>query len=327
MIKSESFDNLLRQNPVARFEVARANQHSRPRRPSRIFAIIGVLLSVWILGVLIWMGLQKLPADLNDMGTIFEPLRRPVWILVSIALVFHFFIITRTLSVSMRATITRNHAAAWDALLMTGFDARRLVLGKWWAVLHIMWKQFLLLAIIRAGAIVATGAVLLNVDGKPLVYLNSQFEIAPVLGMSLAALCVFMLTLINAPFTAAAGVLASFFNRNQSPGMMTGFAVRMTAALLPVMMILPVIVFYSLTSEPGTAVDLPAISVLETFGLVMITMVDNGLLSNATLANPLDGGFAVFIPAAIISIMVYAILTWGLLRLAVLVAHRQGVAK
>jgi hypothetical protein len=59
-------------------------------------------------------------------------------------------------NISLRTLMLASHSIAremevgnWDSLVLTGINSRLIVMGKWWAILRCVWKDYLFLALLK----------------------------------------------------------------------------------------------------------------------------------------------------------------------------------
>jgi len=315
-------DRLIK-NPIATFEI----QHTPHQLAwlNRVAFLVGIPIALWVISLLVWLAWRHTPEQFTQLDPVLDWLQTPVMLLVVLGILLHIQTIAQTLNMSVSTKIRRTHTGAWESLLMTGIDARRLVYGRWWAVVRLTWRRFLMLGVIRAGAVLGLGMVLMNNGTRSFVYLDAGPSSAPGLDAALAALFVFALTLVNGAFTAAAGVLGALLADDTAPRMVTATASRAGALLLPLFLPLIPISGFLLVSDALNDSASVTVFILQIIGMVQATLVDNGVLLGGMFANPLDQGSGVFVPAGLIALAVYAGLVWGVLWVAQVSARRQGV--
>lgn len=322
-----SLPDRLLNNPITVLEKQQATQpRSRTERLAMLFAIP---TAFWLIGILVWLAWRNPPWQFIRLDIVLDWLQTPITLLVVYGILLHVQTVGKTLSLGVHAVITRTHTGAWESLVMTGIDARRLVYGRWWAVVQLTWRRFLLLGIIRAAAILGLGMVLINNGSRAFVYVSEGPSVSPTLDALLAVVAIVTLTVVNGMFTAAAGVLGSFFARAESPGLFTAIAARIGALLLPLLLILLPVFMFILRDMDNNIFeqDTPIFLVLETFGMTLATLVDNGVLLGMTQSNPLDQGTKMFIVVLLLAVGIYWGLLWGMLWVAQIIARRQGVAR
>ncbi|MEP7289463.1 MAG: hypothetical protein ABI947_27250 [Chloroflexota bacterium] len=59
----------------------------------------------------------------------------------------------RTLTLASHTIARETQSDSWDSLVLTGLDARQIVLSKWWTVLRCVWKDHLAAALLKIGLV------------------------------------------------------------------------------------------------------------------------------------------------------------------------------
>lgn len=249
------------------------------------------------------------------------------WTITAIATV-HVVTITRTLGMAADSVRREKLVGTWDNLLLTNVNARQLVLGKWWAVVCKVWKDYVRLAALRVGITIAIGVVYLSSypqAANVVLIPGGQPSAMPLLDGLLACVFVVAFTLVNGLFTAAAGVTGSFLSRVHNPGLLTAYTIRLTAVFVPIIILFSPI-FYLLITV-GTPFH------LEEYGgysipamWAQLTLLDNGTLLSSVLANPRDDATYPLVPVAIITLLTYLLLTLALLQAGTWIARKQGAS-
>jgi hypothetical protein len=201
------------------------------------------------------------------------------------------------------------------------------VRGKWWATVRHMWRPYLMLGILRALCVIWYGASMTHSYISYASYYNNERYVsgaqilpAVLLQALLAGGAVLALTLANLCFTAACGVTA--FNKRSSIALARAIGTRILIIIgigLLCFLVLRFWVSYSYSySYPNVIPAIVAVS--------LITLIDNGLTVGSQIAaydfygfsgiSSINSAFAIFIPAAILALLLYALLTFLLLRLA-----------
>ena len=311
-------------NPVARAEhkhLLRAVPVQRPlrRRFSQAF-----LYGVVVLGLLL-VGYALVHALFTIETTAPYSLRSAAVGFFLFTLTLHFSTLSKTLALASDTVLREKSVGTWDTLILTDVDARQLVLGKWWAVVCMTWRSFAWLAILRATTSVLLGVLIFSMDNNYILWFDRQPAASPLLDIFFAVMLMVSFTMMNGLFTAAAGVMASFLGRTNSPGLVTAQAVRMTVALLPVIILMVPVVYFLVKYTPPVDVDdigpLPMIIVW-----IQITFLDNGFLHTTMMANPLDSTGWGFLLVGVFCLPLYGLLTVGMLRFAEFLAYKQGAS-
>ncbi len=217
-------DHRFSANPIARAELTYQTR-SRPqvRRWKRVTTRLILILALTLACIL---------AGGEFAGALLyrdpDPISRAFGVLnilpVATAFILHFVLMIQTLSLSANSVAREKQANNWDMLVLTGVDSRQIIRGKWWATVRRMWPMYAFLGILRAAVIMWIGASVSRV----FVYsypVAPNIHIPTPLHFLVSAASVFILTMLNLPFTAACGVSA--FNKRSSIGLARAIATRL----------------------------------------------------------------------------------------------------
>ncbi|MCB9454424.1 MAG: hypothetical protein H6671_00390 [Anaerolineaceae bacterium] len=235
----------------------------------------------------------------------------------AVVMTLHFVLMFQTLSLSANSIAREKLKQTWEVLILTGIDARTVVLGKWWATVRRMGRQYLLLGLLRACIIGWVGAATTR---SLYAYYASAYggvnRITPP-GLSyflLLVLVVMVFTLANLGFTAACGVAASAQSRQPVMALIRAFAIR-TGFLVGTSLALGLLVaqfqiYFFVAGVNG-----------ELFGvlpLVVVGLVDNGATSAMTLVSYGTPGVqaGAILLMVLMTLALYGGLTWFMLRQA-----------
>lgn len=281
--------------------------------PGRLLMLLAVMLALILYGgELAGALLYRDPTPIGDFFGV------GVGLLMIFTAALHFALMFRALALSANSIARERQGRTWDTLVLTGIDARQIVLGKWWATVQQLWRQYALLAVLRAGVIVWMAAsssrlVTLIVASSSSYYLGTyNFAMPSPLNLLLAGGLVFALTLANLGFTAAVGVAASGEARSGMLALVR--AIFMRGALLVIAAFLLMWLSGTLALLSFPAAEFPS----RVAGLLL----DNGATLVGELAayrsdyywwgsNP-----ASVLPAGLLGLAAYALLTWAVLMLA-----------
>jgi ABC-type transport system involved in multi-copper enzyme maturation permease subunit len=324
-------------NPVAQREL---NYQQRAANA------LGTLRLQWVYRVVYYPALAlALLVFLSELGAAVQPgeehsaalvLNVIVIFALVVALLMHLYLLLQTLIRAATSIAREKQAGTWEDLLMTGTDARRLVVGKWWATLRGLLGGYGLLIPLRAGVVVWLGAVF---DRTQALHIESVSDfVAP---GPLAFLGTFPViaafTLGSALMVAAVSVLASILCRR----MVEALALALTLTVLVL-----VGTFAALAVLPRLVIDDSIVAaewrdVASPFAEnVLLTWLDNGMSLTSELVNyqteyetPSPQFVAdqyasrktvVWLLTFTTCIGLYGLLTWGTLRVAQGIAVRQG---
>jgi hypothetical protein len=251
----------------------------------------------------------------------------PLLLLASFTLFTHFAVVFRALTMAAGSISREKRNGTWENLLLTEVNARQLVLGKWWAVVRATWRDFVLLAALRAGLTVGLGAcgyLLLAERVFGFDFFTGAHAPAATRDILLAAGLIALMTLANALFTAAAGIAASLVSLRTASGTMAAQSLRLAAISLPALIILP-LAAVTLSQLPVIELGGETAEALKPLILFQFSMADNGTLLGVALANPFDADSATYVQLGLMVLALYTTLTGLLLGLAWFSARRQGV--
>lgn len=247
----------------------------------------------------------------------------PAMITLAVMGVLHFRILLATLLLASDAIAREKRGRTWDSLLLTGLDARQIIIGKWWATLRSVWRDYAFLALLRAGVVVGLGAGLSQISlrvnaavGGPVV--NARPDAGEVL---LVGVMVVAYTFANAGFTAAVGLAASALSRRNSNGTIA-FALSILARLA---MVLGTVGIIAVAAE--AMVGSGHAQIMRLLNLLWLTILDNGTVLTSQLTDYGNEDKGLVLMVLLIGLALYALLTWAALWMAVRLAVRQNALR
>lgn len=313
-------------NPVAQVEHTHLNRALPVRRPlfERGMVLINTLLITWAVGMILAVVIHVASSTQSNMYRIPSGMQQMVIWLAVITLIGHFRTIFRTSVIASDTVLREKMSGTWETLILTDVGTRQLVLGKWWAVVCMVWRSYALLALLRTAAVLGVGSMIFSSPANVVFRYSETPSDIPLLNLIVAGVLIVMFTMLNCLFTAASGVVGSFLGRKSSPGVTTAIATRGTAMTIPILLLLIPIIVLLIKYEPPIFLDqfgpVPIVAIWT-----LVNLVDNGTLHASMLANPLDSVDGIFYGALLLSMFIYVILTLILLRFGMFIAHRQGV--
>lgn len=146
-----------------------------------------------------------------------------------------------TLGLSANSIAREKQGKTWDALLLTGVDARHLVWGKWWATVRTLWKDYALVGMLRLGMVAWLIAAT-----------SSEFFFRPFLpglsaGMAyllVGGLVAVLYTVLDAMLTAALGLVAALADFRTGIAAVGALIIRVVMLFAP--LAIPPLVFTQL---------------------------------------------------------------------------------
>jgi hypothetical protein len=327
----EKQNHLFSDNPITRAELSYQQQPTPQRRRwrrlfgwiSRAVTIFAYVLAFCVLASEVVMALLNLNVQrgLDGSFDVVESMGVLNFVPICVVVVMHFSLMIQALSRSANSVARERQANNWDILVLTGIDASRIAWGKWWATVRYLWWPYLRLGLFRAAIIIGYGLSM----SRPYYYYyanqnyNRPDVITPTLPHFIVAtffICV--LTFANLFFTAACGVSA--FNKRSSIAMARAIGTR----LLILIAIIMVTVFIGWLLFRG--MDYIGFNVVQQIGLrSLLTLFENGVSLGGELVSyrydvSIYGDYpdtsTLWFPGVLISLAVYGLLTWLLLRFA-----------
>lgn len=313
------------ENPIARAERDHIDRYVRAH-PRRRWIMIGL---VALGGVASAVSIGLTLTD-SGFGPLIDELRAfyPVIALAFVTLFVHFMLLYRLVNLAGESVVREKRGKTWESLILTGFPARRFVLGKWLAVLHAVRVEVLMLAILRAVLCIGLGQTLFSGDMLNLAGMAAVPVAQPLPQIVLAVVLIVLFTLVNALFTVAAGVAASFVARTGGASGQTAMAFRMTGLLFPVVLVTGAAVYwlYEVVGvDSGGTVDVITGDVIMGISLSQLSLIDNGSIVTGLLASRASHDTDLLLAAALVALAMYALLTGFMLWLAVRLATQQGM--
>ena len=314
------------ENPVAQAELDHLRRITVSRSALiRIFTR-GLFIVMNVISLLIVALVVSRAVKTPDTYYEYSEIIIQVVVLLMVYTVFmHFQVMFRTLGIASNTILREKQSHTWETLILTNVNARQLVLGKWLAVIYIMWKSYTWLAVLRVGASLGFGAIILSNDRNIILWFRNQPTLSPVRDLVYAIVLVILFTFANLLFTAAAGVIASLLGRVNSPGIATGQATRLGVLIVPILLFMIPIIYYFVTlTPPITNEKLGPFG--EFIAWVEISILDNGSLLTSILSNPQDSVASTFVPAGLVVSSVYLVLAAVLLVVGQWIAKKQGAS-
>ena len=137
------------------------------------------------------------------------------------------------LALASNAVVREHQNNTWDLLLLTGLSARRFVLGKWWASVLVLRRDFISVTILRAGLVsllfLSPQSVLVRGDSGPVALLAAYL---------LALLLALVYSVLDAQFTAALGVLGGLSGRSTGVSLLLRLGALVLAGLALAVLVL-----------------------------------------------------------------------------------------
>jgi hypothetical protein len=329
-------------NPITRAELNyQARSVPQGRRWQRFvgrltltlaFVLAGILAGGEIVGALLFRD----PEPINQFVGVGALLP------FGVVLALHFGVMLRTLILSSNSIAREKQANNWDILVLTGINARQIIRGKWWATMRRMWRAYLLLAALRVVMIIWYATYVSRNNFYSLMYYYLHYGYTPASPVAVptfahflaATVMVFIFTMINLPFTAACG-LSAISARARNSALVLARAISTRLLLVLGLSVGTLAIMSFMWSNLATRGGVHPWSIDTTLFIqtVTVTLLDNGLTNASQLTqyrtNPssFDRRTEFVLPNMLVSIAIYVLLTWLLLRLAEWLAVRQNALR
>jgi hypothetical protein len=251
----------------------------------------------------------------------------------------HLQAATRTLILASQAIARETESGNWDNLVMTGLNARQIIMSKWWAVLRCVWKDHLFASILRCGLVIGLGqyfnAVYIGACyrhlGGGLCYMTdvyyypySNFSFSS-MSMFLPIIIIIAFGIMEAGFLAAIGLYTAMFTKNRV------IAMAWAVTLRGLMIVSAILLFFLLANRSQKIYDQhdnyavrwfmntqERLNTLGTVQLSLSTFADSGtLISTDVIRRSWNYDYWLTrLVSTIIMLLVFASLTQFALKLA-----------
>ncbi len=141
--------------------------------------------------------------------------------LVTMNIALYLVVILITLGLSSNSITRERKSKNWDVLLLTNVNSRQLVWGKWWASMHALWGDHVMVGLLRMGMI--GGLVSFHANRLPPGVAGLSPEMTHLFILSGIMIA---FTIIDAAFTTAMGVAIPLSNWSGSVIFAVVIAVR-----------------------------------------------------------------------------------------------------
>ena len=303
---------VLNDNPVVWAERSFQQTMTLPRSTRRFTVLISsVLIMALVSSLALALEPQLAAAGAIPPDDLHEALRSWFGVLAIILFVLlmvqHLSLATFGLQVAAVAIPREKQGRTWESLLLTGIDARWIVVGKWWAAVQRVLIGYRPLLVLRF-----LGVLWLALASE-MTDFYAWYEPPSSMIIIVYAALIAIFPPIYAAFSAALGLLAGLIMSSQTAAVRIGGLLHLGTIMLSLALLFVLVaVTYRLNSS--WTVVIPA---------VFLTPIDSGML---TLLSLLTGGsnsaLSYWIGIAL-CILLYAGLTLLTLRIAQALAVRQ----
>lgn len=306
-------------NPISRAEHTYQQRSARPlsrwrRWLNRLVMLLGVTVALILFGGLLAGALSQ-----RDPLPIAQKLNPLPNLLLILAASYHLLLMFQTISLSANSISREKEAQTWDMLVLTGIDARQIVRGKWWATVQRQYPAYLLLGLLRIGAVsglaLGFGSFLYYASGY---YYNQQIQLPHPLTIVFSAVLGMGFTLANLGFSAACGVLASASSKRSPIAIARGFGNQILLSLVIAIGFLFIVSRLMFVNSVSTGLY----SVYSILVQAVGSLIDNGLtlttsplyvdyfFNGQNVASPIEPLAFDWIIAGLLSLLLYAFCIW-----------------
>ncbi len=308
-----SLSQVLTDNPIVQAELNH-QQRSTPthkwRRWRTLYELglaVALLSSVALLIAPQVVPLTGIPAgDLNDLlrgwfGMV-------VILLGGLIMIHHLAFAVAGLQLASTSIAREKQGRTWESLLLTGVDARRIVYGKWWATMRTLLAVYLPMLLMRLAVALWVGISGPTLDATP------YFSPPPAFAVILISLVTAIFPICYAAFTMTLGLLASLLVTSETTANRLASTFHFGTVVLSLTMILASFALPFTNIEPGLVSLIPAL---------FVTPLDGGMLAMIGMVAGNGSASLFYLLGLILCMVLYAALTWLLLRGAQALAVRQ----
>jgi ABC-type Na+ efflux pump permease subunit len=304
----------IRTNPVAQAELNHQQRspttHHRWQRFPVIFAValaLGVLTYSALRGVPVLARRLDVPAE--ELDVLLRGGFDTITILTgAMIMIHHLAFATAALQLAASSISREKGGRTWESLLLTGVDARQIIVGKWSATLRTLWTAYRPLLLLRFGVALWMGAA--SGATRFSTYLTPPSFIDVIIIGGITAI----FPLCYAGFTITLGLLASLLVSSETTASRVASALHFGTIIVSLSFILIAFMLPYYDIDPALVSLIPALFVTPMDGgmLALVGMIaSNGAISRSYLIGLL------------LCVALYAGLTWLGLRGAQRLAIRQ----
>ena len=223
-----------------------------------------------------------------------------------LVMVQHLSLAAFGLQVAAVGVAREKQGRTWESLLLTGVDARRIVVGKWFATVQVILSDYRSLLVLRFLVVLWIWLA----SGFIAVY--PWYEPPPITAVIVYAALIAIFPPVYAAFSAALGVLAGLITSSQTAAVRVGGLLHLGTIMLS----FAVMFILLIGRTSNLSVIVPSL---------FLTPIDGGMLTLLTLFTGGSEFATDYWIGTVLCIVLYAGLTLVQLRLNQAVAVRQRV--
>ncbi|MEO8392044.1 MAG: hypothetical protein ABI700_03540 [Chloroflexota bacterium] len=300
-------------NPVAEAELnhqQRSGSRSKWRRWPTIF---GIGLALALISHLCLLVAPQIAALLNisafDLSDMLSGWFGTVTILLgALIMIHHLSFSTAALQLASTSIAREKQGRTWESLLLTGVDARRIILGKWSATLRTLWQIYRPLLLLRFAV-----AFWMGMSSGITRGLSASFS-PSLISVLLIASVTAVFPLFYAAFMGTLGLLASLIVKSETAAYRIASIFQVSSVIISMSLIILSFALPFGEVDPGLVAFIPAL---------FVTPLDGGMLALIGLIANTGSASLFYLVGLLLCIVLYAGLTGAALRAAQALAVRQ----
>jgi len=308
-----SFPQTLIDNPVAEAELNHQQRAGNQQKWRRWPAIFGVGLSIALISNLALLIAPQIAALLSVSGVDLSDLLHgwfgTITVLMgALIMIHHLSFSTAAIQLASTSIAREKQGRTWESLLLTGVDARRIILGKWSATMQTLWQAYRPLLALRF--VVAMWMGLSSGFARVTPFVNTP----PLLHLLPIATITAVFPLCYAAFMVTLGLLASLLVGGETAAYRVASLFQFSSIVISMTLIVLSFALSFAEVEPGLVSLIPALFVTPLDG-GMIALI--GLIANTGLTS------LYYLIGLVLCVAFYGALTLLMLRAAQALAVRQ----
>lgn len=320
------------ENAISRAELTHQQRSARKLHPWRRWLSGIVIYTAVTIALIEFFGLLAASITQRDPKLLVQSLNPLPTLLILLTLCYHLYLMINTMSLAAYSITREKEAQTWEMLILTGIDARKIVRGKWWAIVQHQLPRYTLLSVLRVGMIAAVGIAVSSVfSSYPYRYYNYdiQTRLAHPVTIIFIGLIGFAFSFANLGMGAACGVMSSAFSSRSTLAIVRGFANQFVISVATASGgLLFINQLYDFRITRGGVDGYVATTTIP------LSFVDNGILGSMSFVGPFSASYYEQLPppvlkpiafewiaSALISIAIYALI----IRFILLRAEQNAV--
>jgi hypothetical protein len=297
-------------NPIFSAELAHLTQQSRKNLLFQRIVTLVFIASLLLTGCLYLISRSgslssvNLRQSYNFLSSAIETVNTGLMVLLFL---YFLLLVSRTSLLATASVAREKRTGTWDLLVLTPQHAKRIVYGKWSAVNQAV------LTVDQPGILLRVAAIFwIGLVGRESQILPTTPPIHIIL---IAPLLILLFTIANILVTSALGVLASFTGRSEITAYRMGMAFSLILLMLALMPMVAAFVLGIGARFNGSFTIAPL--------FIATTLLEGGQMLALMLLGD-ERQFGLIVGGSVIGLLIYGVVIWVALRLAMIAAARQG---